>query len=50
VAIRIVWTKLPTLVKKEKAKMEEYKKYVKGMSTVREQMYKDYFKQLQTED
>jgi len=50
VAIRIVWTKFPTLVKKEKAKMEEYKKYVKGMSTVREQMYKDYFKQLQTED
>eukprot|EP00976_Prorocentrum_cordatum_P069050 1179383-Prorocentrum_minimum.AAC.1 len=32
VAIRTVWTKLPTLTKKEKQRMEEYKKYVKGTS------------------
>eukprot|EP00959_Pyramimonas_sp_CCMP1952_P357748 7490304-Pyramimonas_sp.AAC.1 len=37
VAIRTVWTKLPTLTKKEKQRMEEYKKYVKGTSKVRAQ-------------
>ena len=35
VAIRMVWTKLPTLTKKEKLRMDEYKKYVKGTSKVR---------------
>jgi hypothetical protein len=50
VAIKVVWKVLPVLTKKEKVRVEEYKKYVKGMSKIRDQLYKDYFDQLRSSD
>jgi|SouAtlMetagenome_1021521.scaffolds.fasta_scaffold396860_1 hypothetical protein len=46
----MVWKTLPYLTKKEKLKIEEYRKYVKGMAKIREQLYKDYFRQLSNDD
>mmetsp|Transcript_11338 Transcript_11338/g.21478 ORF Transcript_11338/g.21478 Transcript_11338/m.21478 type:complete len:464 (+) Transcript_11338:74-1465(+) len=50
VVIRMVWKVIPVLTKKEKLRIEEYKKYVKGMAKIRDQLYKDYFEQLRNSE
>lgn len=46
----MVWKTMPYLTKKEKLKIEGYRTYVKGMAKIREQLYKDYFRQLSNDD
>lgn len=46
----MVWKVIPVLTKKEKLRIEEYKKYVKGMAKIRDQLYKDYFEQLRNSE
>lgn len=46
ITTKIIWKALPTLTKKEQQKIIDYKKYVKGMHKIRDDLYKEYFKQL----
>mmetsp|Transcript_42077 Transcript_42077/g.51026 ORF Transcript_42077/g.51026 Transcript_42077/m.51026 type:complete len:459 (-) Transcript_42077:215-1591(-) len=43
---KVMWRLTPVLTKKELSKIQDYRKYVKGIGKIRDQMYADYFKQL----
>eukprot|EP00899_Mesostigma_viride_P020512 jgi/Mesvir1/28462/Mv15884-RA.2 len=50
VAMKVVWRGVPVVSKAELAKLSNQKKYVEGLSAIREDLYKHYFQQLASAD